>query len=76
MAHPLKHLPLKLTYRAKSLAEEKLAIPGDRSQRRPKIMDCPRQEIGSIVIVLLQPQIRENQALQGFVTVRTAETVG
>ena len=49
--------------------EQQPAVAAQGSQRRPEIVYRPRQEVGSILIVLLQFQVGLDQALQDLIHV-------
>ena len=67
--HAAQDFPLAFRQGAQRLTEEQPAIPADRGERRPKIMDGAREERRTVLIVLLQLQIGLDQALQNLVAV-------
>jgi hypothetical protein len=55
---------------AQGFGKEQPAQLAQRRQRRPEVVHGASQEGGAVLIVLLQPEVSLNQALQHLVAIR------
>src|SRR5262249_1316109 len=69
--HPLENFPLILVDGTQRFTEQQPAVSAQGRKGSTEVVNRTGQEIGTVVVVFLKPQIGLNEALKDFVTIDT-----